>query len=83
MSFPFTVVSENHSRSIRFIRQQSWRNNKSTGPDHIPPKLIKLAGTAMVPAAVALSRFSIERGVRFSSWKNARLAPIFKKDSGM
>ena len=54
--------------------------NKSTGPDHIPPKPIKLSGTAMVPALIALSLFSIERGVIFSSWKKGRLAPIFKKD---
>ena len=54
--------------------------NKSTVPDHIPPKLIKLAGTAVIPALVALFRFSIERGLIFSSWKTARLAPIYKKD---
>ena len=36
--------------------------NKSNGPDHIPPKLIKLEGTAIVPALVALFRFRIERG---------------------
>ena len=59
---------------------QLLKMNKSTGPDHIPPKLIKLAGTAMVPALVALSGFSIERGVIFSAWKKAKLAPIFKKD---
>ena len=54
--------------------------NKSTVPDHIPPKLIKLAETAVIPALVALFRFSIERGPIFSSWKTARLAPIYKKD---
>ena len=54
--------------------------NKSTVPDHIPPKLIKLAGTAVIPALVALFRFSIERGLIFSSWKTARLGPIYKKD---
>jgi len=59
---------------------QLLKMNKSTGSDHIPLKLIKLAGTAMVPALVALSRFSIEHGVIFSSWKKARLALIFKKD---
>ena len=53
--------------------------NKSTVPDHIPPKLIKLAGTAVIPALVALFRFSIEHGLKFSSWKTARLAPIYKK----
>ena len=59
---------------------QLLKMTKSTGPDHIPTKLIKLAGTAMVPALVALFRFSIEQVVIFSSWKKARLAPIFKKD---
>ena len=59
---------------------QQLKIKKSTGPDHIPPKLIKLAGTAIVPALVALFRFSIERGVIFSSWKTARLAPIYEKD---
>ena len=54
--------------------------NKSTVPDHIPPKLIKLAGTAVIPALVALYRFSIERGLIFSSWKTPGLAPIYKKD---
>ena len=53
--------------------------NKSTVPDHIPPKLRKLAGTAVIPALVALFRFSIEHGLKFSSWKTARLAPIYKK----
>ena len=56
------------------------KKNKSTGPDHIPPKLIKLAGKAIFPALVALFRFSKERGVIFSSWKTARLAPIYRKD---
>ena len=56
------------------------KRNKSTGPDNIPPKLLKLAGTAVVPALVTLFRYSIERRVIFSSWKTARLAPIFKKD---
>ena len=54
--------------------------NKSTVPGHIPPKLIKPAGTAVIPALVALYRFSIERGLIFSSWKTPGLAPIYKKD---
>ena len=33
---------------------QLLKINTSTGPDHIPPKLIKLAGAAIVPALVAL-----------------------------
>ena len=54
--------------------------NKSTGPDHIHPKLLKLSGTAVVPALVALFQCSLERGGIFPSWKIARLAPVYKKD---
>ena len=54
--------------------------NKSTVPDHIPLKLIKLARTAVISALVTLFRFSIDGGLIFSAWKTARLALIYKKD---
>ena len=46
---------------------QLLKMNKSTGLDHIPPKQIKLAGKAIVPALAALFRFSIERVVVYLS----------------
>ena len=54
--------------------------NKSTVPDHIPLKLIKLARTAVISALVTLFRSSIDGGLIFSAWKTARLALIYKKD---
>ena len=76
-----TAVSEiTWSQRSERKKVELLKINKSTVPDHIPPKLIKLAGTAVIPALVALFRFSIERGLKFSSWKTARLAPIYKKD---
>ena len=53
--------------------------NKSSGPDEVSPKLLKLAGEAIVPALTDIFNYSIKHRTVFSSWKTARLTPIFKK----
>ena len=58
----------------------SLSTNKSPGPDSISPKLIKLAGTAIVLSLVSLYHASIKCRAVFSDWKIARLTPIYKKD---
>ena len=55
------------------------KTNKSTGPDGISPKLLKLARNSIVQALVDIYNYSIDRRVVFSSWKTARLIPVFKK----
>ena len=62
-------------------RVNKLKTNKSSGPDDISPKLLKLAGKAIVPALVDIFNYSIERRTVFSSWKTARLTPILKKDN--
>ena len=59
---------------------KALRTKKSTGPDNIPPKLLKLAGDAIAPSLVSLYRLSTKNRSVFTSWKVARLAPVFKKD---
>ena len=54
--------------------------NKSSGPDEVLPKLLKLAGKAIVPALTHIFNYSIKGRTVFSSWKTARLTPTFKKD---
>ena len=56
------------------------KTNESSGPDEVSPKLPKLAGKAIVPALTDIFNYSIKRRTVFSSWKSARLTPIFKKD---
>lgn len=58
----------------------SLNTNKSPGPDSISPKLIKLAGNAIVPSLVSLYHVSIKCRAVYSDWKIARLTPIYKKD---
>ncbi|KAL9986840.1 hypothetical protein ACROYT_G001046 [Oculina patagonica] len=70
-----TISSQSVSDKVN-----SLNTNKSPGPDSISPKLIKLAGNAIVPSLVSLYHESIKRGAVYSAWKIARLTPIYKKD---
>ena len=56
------------------------KSNKSSGPDNLSPKLLKLAGDDIVPSMYRLFNTSIESESLYSSWKIATLTPIFKKD---
>lgn len=55
------------------------KSNKSTGPDCLSSKLLKLAGDDIVPSMYRLFDASIESESLYSSWKIAKLTPIFKK----
>ena len=55
-------------------------SKKSTGPDGISPRLLKLAGNAIIPSLTDLFIWSAQAEEMFESWKLARLTPIFKKD---
>ena len=55
-------------------------SNKSSGPDNLSPKLLKLAGDDVVTSMYRLLNASIESESLYSSWKIAKLTPTFKKD---
>ena len=50
------------------------------GLDNIHPKLLKLAGSAIIPSLESLYRCSIQTKTVFTSWKTAKITPVFKKD---
>ena len=56
------------------------KTNKLTGPDNILPKILKLAGMAIVQPLASLFRYSMECKTVFPAWKTARVMPAFKKD---
>ena len=56
------------------------KNNKATGPDSLSPKLLKLAGTAVVGLLTSLFMQSIRQCRVYNNWKVARLTPAYKKD---
>ena len=68
------------SKSLVADKIKALKTRKSTGPDNIPPKLLKLAGDAIVPSLLSLFRLSINTSRVFTSWKTARLTPVHKKD---
>ena len=59
------------------------KNNKATGLDGISPKLLKLAGTAVVGPLTSHFMESICECRVYDNWKVARLTPVFKKDDPM
>ena len=74
------LVDFNVSWSKIRYKVNALKTNKSTGPDDIQPKLLKLASDSIVPSLLSLYQHSIETKTVFTSWKTARLTPIFKKD---
>ena len=50
------------SKSLVADKIKALKTRKSTGPDNIPPKLLKLAGDAIVPSLLSLFRLSITTG---------------------
>ena len=59
---------------------KALRTKKSTGPDNMPPKLLKLAADATAPSLFSLYRLNTRTRSAFTSWKMARLTPVFKRD---
>ena len=68
------------SKSLVADKIKALKTRKSTGPDNISPKLLKLAGDAIVPSLLSLFRLSLNTSTVFTSWKTARLTPVYKKD---
>ena len=52
---------------------------KATGPDEIPPKFLKHAGSEIAPIISGLTNKSIEQGCFPSVLKKASVVPIYKK----
>ena len=61
---------------------EALKTNKSAGPDNIPPKLLRLAGVAIIPPLGSIYRYSIQtKTVSTINWKTAKITPVFKKDN--
>ena len=80
-SKPVPCISDINLSSLDTDRKITLlKNNKATGPDGISPKLLKLAGTAVVGPLTSLFMQSIRECRVYNNWKVARLTPVFKKD---
>ena len=58
---------------------QHLKPNKATGPDDIPAKFLKEVSIEISPLISFIFQASLDQGQIPSDWKQARLAPVFKK----
>ena len=80
-SIPVPCITDVSLSSLDIDRKMTkMKNNKATGPYGISPKLLKLAGTAVVAPLTSLFMQSIRECRVYNNWKVARLTPVFKKD---
>jgi hypothetical protein len=59
---------------------RSIDTTKSTGPDNISPKMLKLADLSIVPSLTRLFNLSLTSESFPDLWKKANVLPLFKKD---
>ena len=52
---------------------------KASGPDQVPPMLLKQAGSCIVPSLTRLFNLSLSKHIFPRNWKKANVLPIFKK----
>ena len=78
---PLPSISDINLSSLDTDRKITLlKNNKATGPDGISPKLLKLAGNAVVGPLTSLLMQSICECSVYNNWKVVRLTSVFKKD---
>ena len=55
--------------------------NKSSGPDNVSAKILRLAGSSIVPSLTKLIKLSLQKSIVPDLWKSSNVIPIHKKDS--
>ena len=58
---------------------KSLNPNKSTGPDGIPPRVLKEMADVLATPLTNLFQMSLDKGVVPDDWKKANVSPIYKK----
>ena len=58
---------------------QHLKPNKATGPNDIPAKFLKEVNIEISPLISFIFQASLDQGQIPSDWKQARVAPVFKK----
>ena len=55
------------------------KENKATGPDGIPGKLLKICAHELADSFTLLYQKSLDQGVIPAEWKKAKISPVLKK----
>ena len=87
---PFTKFEGNASEHLGQLfvtpemiakKIKKMKDNKSSGVDGIPPKLLKEIVSQISTPLAKLFNLSLEDGILPSEWKEANITPLFKKGS--
>lgn len=60
---------------------QNINPSKATGPDNIPPRVLKEYATELAPVLAIIFQVSLDTGLLPADWKVANVSPIHKKGS--
>ena len=79
-SFPIRILSEAQVTEQEVLKiLNTLKINKSSGPDQIPNKLLKMSALLIAKPLANLFNKSLKLGKFPSSWKKACITPIFKQ----
>jgi hypothetical protein len=74
-AMPDIVISRNG-----ILKQlQNLKENKASGPDHIPPRILKAAANPVSFCLERIFQASLSTGTIPGDWKQANITPVFKK----
>ena len=74
-----TMLKIKVSENGVFKLMSKINENKATGPDGIPGKLLKLCAKELTPVFTILFQASLDQGIVPEDWKLANIVPLFKK----
>ena len=66
---------------VHFLSLTKLKLNKAVGLDKVSPRLLKDAADIVLPSLTSLFNISINIGCFPSTWKLAKISPLFKKGS--
>ena len=76
--FPDIHLFKVHQAGVLKL-MQGLNLHKAEGPDHIPTRFLKEFAAELSPAMTLIYQDSLQKGKAPDDWKQAKVAPIFKK----
>jgi hypothetical protein len=74
-----TMPTINISRNGILKQLQNLKENKASGPDSIPPRVLKAAANPVSFCLERIFQASLSTGTVPQDWKQANITPVFKK----
>ena len=77
---PSSIMPEIVINRNRILKQlQDLKENKASGPDLIPPRVLKAAANPISFCLERIFQASLSTGIVPNDWRQANITPVFKK----